>query len=507
MVNGNRGSALYENRLRSIIIVVAVLLSYAYFYHGDGWNQYSRFDLTRALVEHHTFRIDAYHRNTGDKAFFNGHYYSDKAPGLALAAVPVWEAANAALLLAGKDPLSERAINFKSYLSTIILVSIPTALAVACAFLLSLEFGASVGGGLFGALVCALATPMWCYATLFWGHAPAGAFLLFAYAGAWHIRASASPRRDLWLSTGIGLLGGWATLTDFTAAPAAAILAFLALSYAWPTGRSRTARVVLGIALGGLVCVAILFAYQMLVFGSPLNLGYMHHAFPGSVIEPTMKEGFVGLTYPKMHALREILIGSQRGLLPLSPVLVLAPLGLVLLWRNPEVHKAGVAAASIATYFVLLNASFHDWWGGSSFGPRYLSLGLPFLALGLAPLWTRSRWMLRSALGALAFCGAAMSLMAVSANSQPPFSPFGHPSPVQEFLWPAFRLGHLPWRDVEWNLGQCAGLWGLRSLLPLLIVWVLALAAWLHPEPRFGPSQEASAIVQEGSAVVVDELA
>jgi len=49
------------------------------------------FDLTRAIVEKHKLYIDDYDMNTGDKAFREGHVYSDKAPGLALSAVPILE--------------------------------------------------------------------------------------------------------------------------------------------------------------------------------------------------------------------------------------------------------------------------------------------------------------------------------------------------------------------------------------------------------------------------------
>jgi hypothetical protein len=41
----------------------------------------SRLDLLHALVVQGTVSIDAYHENTPDKAAYDGHYYSDKAPG------------------------------------------------------------------------------------------------------------------------------------------------------------------------------------------------------------------------------------------------------------------------------------------------------------------------------------------------------------------------------------------------------------------------------------------
>src|SRR5256885_16755078 len=72
----------------AVLLGLVTFLSFTYFYEGGGWNQNSRYDLLRAIVERHTLQIDGYHENTQDKAHFNGHYYSDKAPGLVFLAVP-----------------------------------------------------------------------------------------------------------------------------------------------------------------------------------------------------------------------------------------------------------------------------------------------------------------------------------------------------------------------------------------------------------------------------------
>ena len=85
-------------------LFVLLFLSYAYFYQAGGWNQNSRFALVRAITNDWSLRIDPYQRNTGDKAIFEGHYYSDKAPGLSLAAVPIVEPARLAYMAAGGDP-------------------------------------------------------------------------------------------------------------------------------------------------------------------------------------------------------------------------------------------------------------------------------------------------------------------------------------------------------------------------------------------------------------------
>ncbi len=60
-------------------LFLLLLLCYGYFFPRWGdWNQNSRLDLTMAIVEDRTLSIDAYGKNTGDYALFEGHLYSDK---------------------------------------------------------------------------------------------------------------------------------------------------------------------------------------------------------------------------------------------------------------------------------------------------------------------------------------------------------------------------------------------------------------------------------------------
>src|SRR5580692_11808332 len=105
------------HRKAAILIGVVIFFSFIYFYEGGGWNQNSRFDLLRAIIERHTLQIDAYHQNTEDKAHFRGHYYSDKAPGLVFLAVPFAVAARAGMRVVGVDPESPRGEYALSYIA------------------------------------------------------------------------------------------------------------------------------------------------------------------------------------------------------------------------------------------------------------------------------------------------------------------------------------------------------------------------------------------------------
>jgi hypothetical protein len=453
----------------AILIAATLLLSYSYFYgNREGWNQASRFDLVRAIVEQHRFNIDTYSENTSDKALWEGHFYSDKAPGLALSAVPVLEVVRVVLRAVHKDLSQPKSITAEIYLVTIICVALPSAVMAGYLFMLALRLGASVNGAGFAAVTLGLATPFWCYATLFWGHALSAACLFFAFTYAVLLREFDSRSRDLLLSISIGLAAGWATVTEFTAAPAAAIVVLLVIAFAWPRGSGRLTRVAIGVAVGALPCIIVLAVYNLLVFGSPFKLGY---AISAQENWPQMRQGLMGVTYPKAYVLREILVGHYRGLLPLAPVIAAAPFGLALLWKQANARASSLAMSAIALYYLLLNSSYAVWDGGWSYGPRHLSPALPFLCLPLGLLWTRSSHAVRSVLAVLFLYSASITLLGVSTVVMPPT---GAKSPVQELLWPAFRAGLI---DKNW--GMLIGLHGLVSLIPLFLVWTAAFTAWV----------------------------
>ena len=144
----SRVPANSSSHWKSACLLAAVsFLSFIYFYEGGGWNQNSRFDLLRAIVERHTLQIDAYHQNTQDKARFQGHYYSDKAPGLVFLAVPFAFAERAGMRGIGLDPDSPRGEFALSYFASAGTVALPTALAVICTFFLAVRFGCTRWSG------------------------------------------------------------------------------------------------------------------------------------------------------------------------------------------------------------------------------------------------------------------------------------------------------------------------------------------------------------------------
>src|SRR5438067_2311838 len=65
----------------------------------------TRLALSRSIAERGSVDIDPYHRLTTDRAFYNGHWYSDKAPGLSLIALPTVEALRGIDAVTGRSHL------------------------------------------------------------------------------------------------------------------------------------------------------------------------------------------------------------------------------------------------------------------------------------------------------------------------------------------------------------------------------------------------------------------
>jgi hypothetical protein len=526
----------------AFILGIVLLSSYGYFYQAGGWNQNSRFAVVRSILERHTLRIDAYSLHTGDKALWRGHYYSDKPPGTSLMVLPPVAMARGLSRLAGVDPESFPGIAWTSYVATVTSAGVCTAIAGLLVFFLLLRWGFSTRAALFAASAYGLTGPAWSYATLFMSHGVTAGCLMAAYCAADALRDRQAPGvnagdtrnnrsdRSHRARNGVilGLASGWAVLSEFQAViPVAVIVGTAALGSARldrndPGGRQRAGgdfkRMVIAVALPALACALVLFAYNTMAFDSPLHLGYAsEEGFE------QLRKGFFGITYPAWWRVREILVGDYRGLLPVFPLLALTPFGLLRLAADRRHRTAALVALFVGVYYFLLNASYFYWEGGWSYAPRQLTPGLPFMTLGLAPLWDLGRLPARPAISdrplaitdqpsATSFSpltaavrlfllagwvwGAGVTLVAVSTNPQPPSS---FKAPMRELLWPAFRDGDLSLNHqtfvhggaspdqmrgnqiphAAWNLGEIAGLHGWASLVPLGLVWVAALLALL----------------------------
>jgi hypothetical protein len=424
--------------------------TYAWFYQAGGWNQNSRFDLTRAIVERGTIRIDAYEGNTGDKSLRAGHFYCDKAPGLS------WLCVLPAALTPGSPDV-------RAYVATLFGVALPSAIAVVLLFWilgrLGLPPAAAIAWGL-----ASLALP---YSTLLYAHQLVAA--LFVAAFAILLRAPSRPPL-LFLC---GFLLGFAVVCDYTA-----ILGCIALGL--------YARRRLGWILAGAVIPAIALAvYHTVAFGGPLTTAYAFST------QPWRHTGvFMGIGLPRPRAVMHLLFTQYRGIFFSMPWLLLAIPGAVMLIRRGERRAEGIVCTAMFLLFFWLNISIPDWQGGWALGARYLIPTLPFLTiLAAAAISRRAVAVVFGVLAAYSFV-----LMLVGTAVKPEVSVMiGNPFTINLRTFAADRVamnyqsidseGPRPGPRYAWNVGEKLGLRGRATLLPLL-VWIAAMGGWVGWEVR-----------------------
>jgi hypothetical protein len=328
--------------------------------------QSAHYALVQSLAQG-TSRIDAVHEITCDKAWVDGHYYSVKAPGLALMALPAYVALDATGLLPGNPRWA------------VWLLSLVTLLPLA--LLLVYLVGRTAerltpGSGVLTAVALGAGTIVLPFSSLWFGHVPAAAAAFASYAV---IRRPGPPtwRRGF----GAGLLAGAAVLFEYPVALVAiALVAYAVGTRGWRFGAS--------VCVGGAVPAVALLAYNHLAFGSITHFSYesavIRTGFSGHDVVGANDEGFFGIGRPSVHALTDLLV-SPRGLLTLTPICILGAAGIVLLYRRARADA--ILCASLTVAFLVYNAgytlSFGGPFGGDSPGPRFLVATLPFLLLPL----------------------------------------------------------------------------------------------------------------------------
>ena len=405
-------NSLDDRRIASWLALLT-FATYAYFFAGGGWNQNAQFDLTRAMVERHTFVIDAYATNSGDVSIAGGHVYVNKAPGLSwLAAIPY--AALYLLKTSRLDVNSALVLTFNAYICTVICVALPGALVPAMLYRVARRRGFDSRWSATVAMATALATQLLPYATLFMVAVPSGALMLFALT---------SERRML-----AGFAAGLAATMNYLCLPAIAILALT-----WDASSDRSGmetrlrtRPTLRFLLGALPPVLALASYQYVCFGSPFTSSVART--DPRFLTPNAAFGVLGR--PSLEALIGITVSPYRGLFYFAPLLVMAIVGLVL-WRDGR-ERMRMAIVLISLFFFAFNVCFNGWEGGFGIGARYL---VPLIPLwGLALLQARPR----AAVVALATISFAINFSAAAVDPQPSAT---IPRPLTQYIAPLLLHG------------------------------------------------------------------
>jgi hypothetical protein len=349
-------------------------VSYATLIQNFSWNQTSHYDLLQALY-HDATTIDPYERNTGDKVVYRGHWYSARAPGLALFVLPWYTALNAvdaAEWARGSpaQPGADELIYLVGLWGNVLPGLLLLLLVWSAAERLQPGFGAATAVTLgLGTMALALSTLL--FSHIFTACLGFAAFVLL-------MRERDGPPRA-WLTGAAGLTIGYAISSEYPLALLAGVLGLYlfsrrdALTPLWALRRG-------GAYLAGiLVGIVPLVLYNNAAFHSLTHVAYAN--------VPQQHKGFFGITAPSLRVAATLLLAS-RGLFTLAPILAMGALGTVALYRRGRRAEA-LVIGGVCLCYVTYNSGYFLPFGGAFMGPRFLATLVPFLALPLAIAFER----------------------------------------------------------------------------------------------------------------------
>jgi hypothetical protein len=358
-----------RRRRTALWAVLLVGLAFATVIQNWSDNQSSHYDLIRALDAGRT-TIDAGPYHTKDKAYYKGHFYSARAPGLAIYSLPFYELIHAvdapalareSRALRGEDEM----IYFVGLWGSVL----PGLVMLLLVWRVAERFEPGYGGPT--AVVLGLGTMVLPFSTLLFSHVFAATLGFAAFAIT--IRERAGPPRPLLLAAA-GVLMGYAIASEYPLALVAGVVGLYLLSRPGALAIKPVATRAGAYLLGGLVGIVPLLLYNHAAFHSWTHLAYSNI--------PQQHQGFFGISAPSLRVLATLLFDS-RGLLTLSPVLAIGVVGTVLLYRRGNRAEA-LTIAGICALFLGYNSGYYLPFGGGAPGPRFLITMLPFLAFPIA---------------------------------------------------------------------------------------------------------------------------
>jgi hypothetical protein len=449
---------LTKKRL-ALAAILLVGVANATMIQSFSWNQTSHYDLTRALNSDKT-TIDAYASNTGDKVEYKGHTYSARAPGLALFVLPFYNALN----LVGAESWTDAHVappdhpgDEMIYLIGLWGNVLPGLLLLLLVWRVAERF--QPGYGAATAVILGLGTIVLPFSQMLFSHV----FTTFlSFAAFWlMLRERDGPPSPMLLGLA-GLAMGYAFSSEYPTFFAAIVLGLFLLSRKDSLSPAGVLRRGGAYVAGGLVGIVPLLLYNHYAFRSWTHLAYSD--------VPRQQKGFFGIGAPSLRVLSTLLLDS-RGLLTLSPVLLMGAIGTVLLYRRGRRAEA-LTIGGICLCFLGYNSGYYLPFGGGSVGPRFLDTMLPFLAFPIALALKR-------------FPGPTIALAAISITTMT-IATITHPLVGYEnetVTWMRFLSKGLfqPTLASAYGLGRS---WGGISPFFLFAGAAVLAAAWATPRLR-----------------------
>ena len=384
---------------KRIFLTLAVIIFF--FMHWAGWNETSRFSLTRAIVEEGRMETTSFAQETGDHISIGEHYFLDKAPGVSFLAIPIHAfsvlvfsterpSENENILMMGGREREfvvpthlSQAERFSMVVSTFLLSGLLTIATAYLLFLISKEFIKDKRIQYLVPIGYTLGTLAFSQALILQGHATSTFFAFAAFFVGYY---TIKKRYFSSLQGGIlaGILAGIAFLADYLA-----LFAVIGIGLWLIFSRNPKVFLLYGVAF--IAIAALLLVYNMIIFGNQFFLSYavIYVERTGQLEDVNIKSFTNNLISayfnPSFHNFRiatifRMLFMPERGIFFYSPLLFLSIPGIYFLAKQ----RPALCIMILIIFFSLLwffSIPYLPWWGGSSFGLRYLTLITPFLMI------------------------------------------------------------------------------------------------------------------------------
>jgi hypothetical protein len=458
-----------------------LVLAFAYFVPlGPNWNSESHLFLTFAIVDHHSLQIDPYHQALGDESYWKGHYYSDKAPGMSLIAVPAYAVLSTAFHMKGKPYVQhthdrfaiQRNTDYLRYGIIYLMLIMPAAIF---GVLLWLFFASLIGSQTWAMALTAaysLGTIAWVYSFQWFSHQIAAMLLFGAFLVIYKRIKDKDPEQPVMrAATWAGLLAGLSVICEYPTGLIALLLACYLAAVA--SDRKRT---LLAFARGIIPMGLIALGYNFAAFGKPFATGY---TYVNSVLyHAKVVHGGLGILDPRSYGVQpptwnslwQITFGAYRGLFLVAPVLLLFFVALPYMWRAKAFRRELWLCAAVVGLYFLMDASRgidqNGWSGGACVASRHLTPMIPFMIVPLA-FGLRDR-IFRGIF--LVFATVSIAVMTAVVVGGAQFTIIDQ-NPLVNETWHNLVKG-----KVLFNWGYFLGQSGLRSVIPFLIL--VGLLVW-----------------------------
>jgi len=461
----------------ALIIFFVLAFVYAYFYQDSGWNGNSRFGLIYAVVQEGRLTIDSYHTRfdtqTEDKAFANGHYYSDKAIGQAVAGVIAYEP-----LYWIKRLTNRISMAYLEQILTFLVIGLPSAFAGSLMYILCLYMSKSRFRAFLVTMTVTLGTLYLPYSVIFFSHQFASSLLFSAFFMIFFLKEQPRLWKNWYLFV-LGLLLGWALISEYPTATIILALLVYYFSIIWRNQTYRNLRSIGWPLLGGAIPVLLQVLYNKLCFGNFLSIGYAN--LENSYFSSSMGQGLMGIHWPNLSVLYYMTFHTTIGVFWETPALFLAFFGAGFMFYKRRYREEAVLAIWIIVSYFVMMSGYYMWWGGWALGPRHIIPVLPFFCILLTFVPRRLTWplVILSLISIGQMLIGAASVVLVSDWMVPEIPKLG----FFQFTYIGYCLQELIKGHFGPNLGQSLlDLNSWYSLIPLLVVMVVATGFffWKH---------------------------